>query len=68
MSDVCSCTMEPDGTGTRGRESYQLARGTPRWLDRLAGRLFGIGDRHAEPNDGMRRTLERIAATPEARS
>jgi Polyketide cyclase / dehydrase and lipid transport len=68
MSVVWSFTMEPEGTGTRVRESYQLARGTPRWLDRLARRLLASGDRHAELDDGMRRTLERIAATAEARS
>jgi Polyketide cyclase / dehydrase and lipid transport len=68
VSVVWPFTIEPEGTGTRVRESYRLARGTPGWLDRLAGRLLGIGARHAAQDDGMRRTLERIAATAEAGS
>jgi hypothetical protein len=38
------------------RESYQLQRGTPRWVDWLAAKELGMHDRHTELDDGMRRT------------
>ncbi len=58
-------TMKPDGNGTALCESYELLRATPRWADGLADRLFGIQDRERELRDGMRQTLERIAAAAE---
>jgi len=48
------------------RESYQLQRGTPRWVDWLAAKELGMHDRHTELDDGMRRTLDRIAAAATA--
>ena len=48
------------------RESYQLQRGGPRWVDWLAAKEFGMHDRHTELDEGMRRTLDRIAAAATA--
>jgi len=62
MSVVWRYTMEPSGTGTLLRESYQLGRGTPRWVDWIVGKELRMPNRHAELDDGMRVTLDRIAA------
>ena len=58
--------MEATGTGTTLRELYQLARTTPALGDWIAAKVFGMGDRHAQLDEGMRQTLDRIAAVAES--
>jgi hypothetical protein len=65
MSIVWRYTMAPEGTGTRLRESYQLAKAVPPIGDWIAAHVFGMGDRHAGLDDNMRRTLDRIATAAE---
>jgi uncharacterized protein YndB with AHSA1/START domain len=66
FSVVWRYTMAATGTGTTLRESYQLARTTPAWGDWIAAKVFGRGDRHAQLDEGMRQTLDRIAAVAES--
>jgi hypothetical protein len=66
MSIVWRYTMEPTGTGTTLRESYQLAKAVPPIGDWVAARVFRMGDRHAGLDENMRVTLERIARAAEA--
>lgn len=65
LSVLWRYTMLPEGNGTVLCESYQLLQATPRWADWLAGKLLGIGDRELELRDGMRLTVDRIAAAAE---
>lgn len=48
MSVVWRYRMEPEGEGTRLRESYKLATPIPRFADWLAGLVFGMKDRSNE--------------------
>jgi hypothetical protein len=55
--------LEPDGTGTRLTESYQVTRPISclEWF--IIGRLFGCRDRRAELRAGMDQTVQRIRET-----
>jgi hypothetical protein len=66
FSIIWRYTMEPSGTGTILRESYQLARAVPPIGDWIAANVFRMGDREAALEAGMRQTLDRIAATAES--
>lgn len=61
MSVIWRYSLETLGEGTVVRESYRLRRGTPRWLDWLIGKELRMPDRHAELDEGMRQTLDRLA-------
>jgi hypothetical protein len=52
--------MQPDGSGTRLSESYEVLTPSPDWTNRLVGLLMGVNDREADLLLGMRTTLERI--------
>ena len=68
FSIVWRYTMEPTGTGTTLRESYQLAKAVPPVGDWIAANVFRMGDRHAGLEANMRQTLDRIAAVAEAQA
>lgn len=57
--------FEPEGTGTRVTESYEVTRPVSRigWL--VIGGLFGRKDRVADLRAGMEETLERMRAVAE---
>jgi hypothetical protein len=57
--------LEPDGDGTRLTESYRVLEPLSRvgWF--VIGTLFGRRDRRSDLREGMRATLERIAAAAE---
>ena len=57
--------LEPEGTGTRLTESYQVTRPISRLGWFIIGRLFGCHDRRAELRAGMAQTLQRIRETAE---
>jgi hypothetical protein len=57
--------LEPDGTGTRLTESYQVTQPITRLGWFIIGRLFGCHDRRAELRAGMDQTLRRIRETAE---
>jgi hypothetical protein len=59
--------FEPDGTGTRVTESYEVTRPVSRLGWFIIGRLFGCRNRRAELRDGMRQTLDRIRDAAEHR-
>jgi len=52
--------MQPDGSGTRLSESYEVLTPSPGWMNRLVGLLMGVNDREADLLLGMRTTLERM--------
>ena len=58
--------FEPEGTGTRVTESYEVTKPVSRvgWF--LIGGLFGRKDRRADLRQGMTQTLERMKAAAEA--
>lgn len=55
--------FEPDGTGTRLTESYQVTRPISRLGWFIIDHLFGCHDRRAELRAGMNQTLARICET-----
>jgi hypothetical protein len=55
--------FEPEGTGTRLTESYEVTRPISRLGWFIIDRLFGCHDRRAELREGMQHTLERIRET-----
>jgi hypothetical protein len=57
--------LEPDGTGTRLTESYEVTRPISRLGWFIIDRLFGCHDRRAELRAGMNQTLRRIRETAE---
>ncbi len=59
--------FEPEGTGTRVTESYEVTRPITRvgWF--VIDRVFGSGNRRAELRAGMETTLQRLAAAAEHR-
>ncbi len=57
--------LEPEGTGTRLTESYQVTRPISRLGWFIIGRLFGCHDRRVELRAGMGQTLQRIRETAE---
>jgi hypothetical protein len=57
--------LEPDSTGTRLTESYQVTQPISRLGWFIIGRLFGCHDRRAELRAGMDQTLQRIRGTAE---
>jgi Polyketide cyclase / dehydrase and lipid transport len=57
--------LEPDGTGTRLTESYEVTRPISRLGWFIIDRLFGCHDRRAELRAGMHQTLQRIRETAE---
>ena len=57
--------LEPDGSGTRLTESYEVTRPISRLGWFIIGRLFGWHDRRTELHAGMQQTLERIRETAE---
>jgi len=57
--------FEPDGTGTRLTESYEVTRPISRLGWFVIGRLFGSRERRAELRAGMTQTLQRIRDTAE---
>jgi polyketide cyclase/dehydrase/lipid transport protein len=57
--------LEPDGTGTRLTESYDVTRPISRLGWFIIDRLFGCHDRRAELRAGMNQTLRRIRETAE---
>jgi uncharacterized protein YndB with AHSA1/START domain len=58
--------FEPEGTGTRVTESYDVTRPVSRLGWFVIERLFGGRDRRADLRRGMQQTLERLRATAEA--
>jgi len=60
--------LEPEGTGVRVTESYEVVRPVSRLGWFVIGRLFGCRDRRADLRIGMQQTLERLrecaAASP----
>lgn len=59
--------FEPDGSGTRMTESYEVTRPISRLGWFVIGRLYGCRDRRAELRAGMGQTLQRIRETAERR-
>jgi len=57
--------FEPEGTGTRLTESYEVTRPISRLGWFIIGRLFGCHDRRAELRAGMKQTLQRLRETAE---
>jgi hypothetical protein len=57
--------LEPDGTGTRLTESYEVTRPISRLGWFIIGRLFGCHDRRTELRVGMDQTVQRIRETAE---
>ena len=57
--------LEPDGTGTRLTESYEVTHPISRLGWFVIGRLFGCRDRRAELRAGMDQTVQRIRETAE---
>src|SRR5215469_14904715 len=55
--------LEPDGTGTRLTESYQVTRPISRLGWFIIDRLFGCQDRRAELRAGMDQTVQCIRET-----
>jgi uncharacterized protein YndB with AHSA1/START domain len=60
-----SYRFEPEGTGTKVTESYEVTKPVSRigWF--IIGGLFGRKDRRADLRSGMQRTLERMRAAVE---
>ena len=58
--------FEPEGTGTRVTESYDVTRPVSRLGWFIIERLFGGRDRRGDLRRGMQQTLERLGATAEA--
>lgn len=63
-----SYRFEPEGTGTKVTESYEVTKPVSRigWF--IIGGLFGRKDRRADLRRGMEQTLERMRAAAEHRS
>jgi polyketide cyclase/dehydrase/lipid transport protein len=57
--------LEPDGSGTRLTESYEVTRPISRLGWFIIDRLFGCHDRRTELRAGMDQTLQRIRETAE---
>src|SRR5215470_12673539 len=57
--------LEPEGTGTRLTESYEVTRPISRLGWFIIGRLFGRRDRRSDLRAGMAQTLQRIRETAE---
>ena len=55
--------FEPDGSGTRLTESYEVTRPISRLGWFIIDRLFGCHDRRTELHAGMQQTLQRIRET-----
>ncbi len=55
--------FEPDGSGTRLTESYEVTRPISRLGWFIIDRLFGCHDRRTELHAGMQQTLQRIRQT-----
>jgi uncharacterized protein YndB with AHSA1/START domain len=58
--------FEPQGTGTRVTESYEVTRPVSRLGWFVIERFFGGRDRRGDLRRGMQQTLERLCATAEA--
>jgi ribosome-associated toxin RatA of RatAB toxin-antitoxin module len=60
--------FEPEGTGTRVIESYEVTKQLPLigWF--LIGTVFGLKDRRRDLRASMLRTLDRIAELTEAKA
>lgn len=56
----------PSDVGTEVTESFEVLDDTPRSVEIIEQRLFGIRDRRAHLLEGMRQTLERLKAAAEA--
>ena len=57
--------FEPEGTGTRVTESYEVTRPVSRFGWFVIERVFGGRDRRGDLRRGMQQTLERLCATAE---
>jgi len=57
--------LEPEGSGTRLTESYEVTRPISRLGWFIIDRLFGCHDRRTELHAGMQQTLQRIRETAE---
>lgn len=57
--------MQPEGSGTRLWESYEVLTPSPGWMNWLVGKLMGVDDREADLLQGMRATLERMRSAAE---
>ena len=58
--------MEPDGTGTRLTQSYEVTKAGTMVGRFILQRRHGAGDRRAARKQNMRETLERIRAVAES--
>jgi hypothetical protein len=60
--------FEPEGTGTRVTESYEVTKPLPLigWF--LIGTIYGLKDRRGDLRASMLRTLDRIAELTEAKA
>ena len=60
--------FEPEGTGTRVTESYEVTKPLPLigWF--LIGTIYGLKDRRRDLRASMLRTLDRIAELTEAKA
>jgi hypothetical protein len=59
--------FEPEGTGTRVTESYEVTKPLPLMGWFLIGTLFGLKDRKGDLRASMARTLDRLAEMTEAK-
>ena len=57
--------FEPDGSGTRVTESYEVLRPMTRWMWFVIERICGRTDRRSDLRAGMQQTLERVRAVAE---
>ena len=57
--------LEPEGTGTRLTESYEVTRPVTRLGWFIIGRLYGLQDRRSDLRAGMQQTIQRIRETAE---
>jgi Polyketide cyclase / dehydrase and lipid transport len=57
--------LEPEGTGTRLTESYEVTRPVSRLGWFIIDRLYGCHDRRTDLRTGMQQTLQRIRETAE---
>ena len=58
--------MEPEGSGTKLTESYEVEKAPPAVVEKVIDLLMRTKDRAAELRDGMRQTLGRIKAAAES--
>ena len=60
--------FEPEGTGTRIIESYEVVKPLRLFGWFIIGTLYGLKDRRTDLRDSMVRTLDRLAEMTESKS